>query len=213
MKDLVIIIHTCDKYSFCWEGWNHYFQKNWDHLLNIPVYFVNENSDITFENVIQFKTGNGEWSDRLLKFLHNSESKNILYFQEDMWLLNKIDIQKYYDFFNNNNLDALRLLNEVKGSNINYYFDTPYGDQYLKFSKQSPYILSHQPSIWKKDFFIKCLKPKENPWDNEVNGSMRINLGKETPKIYTVRNLSTWYIPVSNKGELTEEGKKLLLDI
>ena len=133
MKKLCVVIHTCDKYDFCWEGWNYYFQKNWDHA-GLDVYFLNENVDVDYANVKQFKSGTGEWSDRLIKFLTSVEYEHILYMQEDMWLLENIDVQKYYSDFLKYDMNALRLLNNIGGDNIHYRFQDFDDEALLKFA-------------------------------------------------------------------------------
>ena len=212
MSKLCIIIHTSDKYNFCWDGWNSHFQKNWNHNLNVPVFFVNENVDANFNNIIQYKTGTNEWSDRLLNFLVNNEFDHVFYMQEDMWITREIDFDKYYHDFILYDLDALRLLNEIGGDNIHYKF-TGEKDGYLIFNQKTTYILSHQPSFWKRQFLIDCLDPGETPWNNEINGSIRINNSNKEVKIWAVKNLPSWYTPVSNKGNLTNEGLVLLKQI
>ena len=44
-KTLCIAIGTCDKHSFLWKAWWHYFSQ-WEH--DYPVYFLNEKKDVNF---------------------------------------------------------------------------------------------------------------------------------------------------------------------
>ena len=213
MKNLCVIIHTCDDYEFCWEGWYRSYQKNWDMNLNVDMFFVNEEKQISYENLIQLKTGKGEWSDRLLFALNRLEYENVLYIQEDVWILKKIDITKYYEDFLFMNMDALRFLNSVTGSSRHYSFEKGiYSENYLKFSKDSDYLISHQPSIWKKKFLIKCLNTGENPWINEIDGTERIRNSDKHPNIYSVRDLGEWYLHAARHGRLTESALQKLIE-
>ena len=85
------------------------------------------------------------------------------------------------------------------------YHDELYYDKYLKSDiEKTPFVIFHQPSIWKKDFFLKYLQHRENPWDNEIEGTKR---AKEDHKIkeinsFNVEMLKQWYTPVVHKGRL-----------
>jgi hypothetical protein len=65
-------------------------------------------------------------------------------------------------------------------SPINQFYSL-YGSEIpLIFHENSKYLVSHQPSIWKKSFLLDCLKPGENPWQNEYEGTKRL---QKDPKI------------------------------
>jgi len=210
LDSLCMLVHTCDKYNFCWEGWYLSFLKNWNNE-KIKVFFVNEEKNIFYENIKQIKTGFGEWSDRLIFALNKINYENILYIQEDMWFNKKIDINSYFFDFIEYEMDALRLLNGVYGNSRHYQFeDNVYNNKYLKFHKNSQYLISHQPSIWKKNFFLENLEIGENPWNNEINGTNRIIRNKKKHSIYSVIGLEEWYNHVVRKGNLTNNGKKIL---
>ena len=90
-KDLAIVVHTMDKYEFCWEGWYETFKRHWNFDLGIDIYFANEVKDVNFDGIIQLKTDIGEWSDRLDRAFNMIPHKNVLYWQEDMWMLSELD--------------------------------------------------------------------------------------------------------------------------
>jgi hypothetical protein len=75
-------------------------------------------------------------------------------------------------------------------------------------NKTSNYLVSHHPSFWKKDFFIKCMCKGENPWVNEMNGTERIR--KYNPKIFTMLKPIKWYYEVSRRGYLKRYGADVL---
>lgn len=207
MKDLCVLMHTCDAYKFLWEGWYRSFFKHMN--FNITVYWVNENIDTQYNKTTQLKTGGGEWSNRLIYALDNIKFSNILYIQEDMWPIKTLDLPKLYNDFLDLDMSALRMLNNIYKNDQYYTFENiKSNDEYLKFSINSNYLVSHQPSIWKKEFLKQCLKPNENPWVNEIEGTKRLK-GKNTFKIFSIRN-TKWYEHVCRKGQLLDNGKKIL---
>lgn len=211
MDDLCMIIHTCDKYEFCWYGWYEYFKLNWNHNIKLDIYFVNENKDVNYKELIQFKTGSGEWSDRLIYTLKNLNYKYIFYIQEDMWIQKSINLEYYYNEFLKYDMNALRFINNGFEKSLYKYEEGLFFDnQFLKFDISNQYLHTHQPSIWKKDFFISCLEPNETPWKNEINGSIRLQNKNEDPKFYTINDLPIWYTMVSRKGIMKHIGYELL---
>jgi len=190
------IIHTCDKYEFCWDTWYRQFKLYWDS--DIDVYFVNESKDIDYD-LKQIKTGPGEWSDRLIKALDQLDYEYIFYMQEDAWMTRAVRFDYYYSVMKAYHMDALRLF-PAKGK---YYKIT--ADK--KFRGDSDYLVTHQPSIWRKSFLSECLIPSEDPWQNELKGTERIR-----GKGYDIRCADTyeWYISACRKGQLTNEAKELM---
>ena len=212
MKNICVIIHTCDKYEFCWEGWYKSFKKYWVFNNNIDVYFVNEEKDVQYDGIKQLKTGYGEWSDRLLIALKKLEYKYVFYMQEDMWMVKSIDLMYFFDLYKKFNMDALRFLNNITTNTIHYKFDNII-DDFMRFSDDSNYLISHQPSIWDKKVFIDCLNKNETPWQNEIDGTKRIINSKKKLNIYCINGFDKWYVPVSKRGNLIPISKKILKDL
>ena len=115
-NSVTVIIHTCDEYSHFWDGWYTMF----DHFgfldLGWPIHFCNEEIDLPFndERITQIKTGKSKkymgvewrewlptfggpkqvdegWSDRLIASLNSTQTKYVLYMQEDQWPFKQID--------------------------------------------------------------------------------------------------------------------------
>jgi hypothetical protein len=120
-------------------------------------------------------SGKGEWSDRLLVLLNQIPEDFILYLQEDHYSSGVIpDLSMLMDMIRKDNLLRLQL------SPVNKYYTLSGSKLPLFFHPSSKYLVSHQPSIWRKDFLISCLKPGENPWQNEYEGTKRL---QNDPKI------------------------------
>ena len=201
INEVPIVLHTMDSYSPYWDNWFFLFTK---HCKNHgPILFLSEVKEPSFvSKVTHIKTGNGEWGARLLKGFESINSELIIYMQEDFWVKKDLTLTD----------DLLTLFYEkkmqcLKINNISHLikFDVIDGDL-CKIKQNSQYSLSHQFGIWDLDFFKKFILPHENPWVNELSGSLRVN--KEPHNIYQINN--EWYEKVCSRGILNIHGKKML---
>jgi len=149
-----------------------------------------------------YKTGHGEWGERLLKILEYIDEDYVFYMQEDFWPTKKFPFtQDHMDKFIKNNIDCWRICEYSHLYNLIHVVDDIY-----QYHQNSLYTLSHQFSLWKTSFLKKHIKPTETPWQNEIEGSIRINL---TPhKIYYQNN--KWYEETVRGGRLKTNGINLL---
>jgi len=217
-KDLAIVIHTMDKYEFCWDGWYKTFSKYWDFNLDIDIYFTNERKDVNYPGIKQLKTDIGEFSDRLNRAFNMIPHNHVMYWQEDAWMLNKLnDIKQYYTDFVKYDMDYLSFIISQIYNPTGYFKYHKYQKHsgYLRFNvEKTPFVIFHQPTIWKKDFFLKYLQHSENPWDNEIEGTKRAKIDHQEKEIniYNVETLDMWYTGVSRKGKLSTWSQDILND-
>lgn len=231
MQKTAIVIQTCDKYEFLWEGWWHYFKKYWDFSIPSEIWFCNEvKSDnlslIVVENnqlrdrLVHCNTGTAPWGERLLHIIDvlPDEVDTIFYMQEDFWLHRKLPkhvFESRLKTFREMDMNAFRCCEPSKHFHLKKAKQAPY-----KFLDTSPYLMTHQASFWKKDFLRSCILPHEDPWQNEKKGTQRIQdringplepeLGCRwhwDPKIYFAP--FRFYHTVCRKGKLTEQGRQL----
>ena len=207
-----VIIHGWDPYSWCWELTNKAFQKFWDWKLKVPVYFLTCELDPKFDNITTLKCGKGEWSDRLRFALNTIPEDNILYLQEDMNFFKPVDgfkLMGLFDTFKQYNMDVLRMEGagpyyKMKPTNIS--FD---GGVLQKLEPDSDYLISHQPSFWKKQFFLNNLTVSEQPYNNEVLGTNRIRGTKNEIYFYQ----KDWYLHLIHHGKFIENSLKTLKEV
>lgn len=183
---LSVLVHSFDKYRFLWDG----CVKSWP-ALSVPMYFGTDiQTNYDFKQFSPIYSGEGEWSDRLTKLLVQIKTPYVLYAQEDHWpTLPPPDLKAMMRIVKKHNLLRLHL------GQVNQYYK-------LKnnfFEPDSKYLVSHQPSIWDRRFFISCLKPNETPWVNEYEGTKRI-LYKHPKRIMIYP--CDWYDHKCVKGKL-----------
>ncbi|EHQ26627.1 hypothetical protein [Mucilaginibacter paludis] len=186
MKNVALIVHTCDRYQLLYPGFAYFFEKNWPYQdVAISYYFLTEEIDYPSDIFTNIKTGKGEWSDRLLKGLKQIPEDYVIYLQEDMWLNKPVDadtVLKAIEFALSKQANLLKL----SSNSVNQ--TTPEGAYINGLSvgildnAKSEYLMSHQVSMWKKSFLMEQLKYKEHPWRNERKGTKRLK--KLNPVIY-----------------------------
>lgn len=195
--NISLLIHTFNQYEHFWDGFLAGFHQN--VFYDMPCYLgtdTKEHGNHELGDVKMLYSGLGEWSDRLKSLVTQIDTDYVLYIQEDMWpcdyppdleILTKIVEQK--------NLFRLHI------APVNQFYSL-YGHKIpLFFHQTSKYLVSHQPSIWRKDFLLQCLEVGETPWVNEYEATKRI--GKRTDiqgkiAIYPCN----WFKHVGFKGQI-----------
>lgn len=203
MLNLSVLIHTFNRYSFLWEGLIDHWERNWG--LRYPqTYFGTDffTPPVADHEIIKhfqpLYSGDGEWSDRLRKLLVQIPSDYILYMQEDHYPISQPpDLAKLGNIIEEKDLLRLQI------SPVNQFYSLYGSEMPLFFHEKSKYLVSHQPSIWKKSFLLECLKPGENPWQNEYEGTKRLN---NDPKIWGKIAIypCDWYKHMCVKGQVVQ---------
>lgn len=173
--NLSLLVHTFNDYQHLWPGCLQAWRNTWvwgDDVANL--YFATDRPDHQNHDFRPFKvlySGAGQWSDRLINILRQIKTEYVLYCQEDHyptkeahWLAGKTGIVTKNDLFRLQ-LSPVNRFYKLEGSEIPLFFDP-----------ESKYLVSHQPSIWKKSFLLDCLKPNETPWQNEYEGTKRLQI-------------------------------------
>ncbi|MCJ8208290.1 hypothetical protein MUY27_01130 [Mucilaginibacter sp. RS28] len=201
--DFALLVHACDRYSFLYPGFAYFFDRYWDKSIPCNYYFATEElqADIPgFENI---RSGKGEWSDRLALLLREQiKERYVIYMQEDMWLSATVNAA----FF-----EQLLLLiqqhnwKQVKLTSAEVYKTRPTDWQVEGFTisrldnEQSDYLMSHQMTIWDREFLLQQLPKNEHPWRNERKGTKRLK--RLNPEIYQVDYFAENGNPQINKNE------------
>jgi len=209
-EKFAIVVGTCDKHSYLWGGWWHYFKKNWD--CDCPIYFLNEKKDCTLP-VKQIKVNIPEidlWTKRIRESVEQIPEEDIFFITEDAFIVQKFkpgEFENIYRMFKTLNADALRI--KVAKSKYTTLHPTMFkanGVTINKLDNHSKYLIAFTPNIWKRSFLLECLKHDESIWVNETKGSRRVE-GKCNVYSYLKPG---WWGNACRKGKTTPEGEKLL---
>lgn len=178
MKNQVaLIVHTCDRYQLLYKGFAYFFKKYWDWAIPVNCYIATEEVDANLADFKNIKSGKGAWSDRLRNLLDQIEEDYVLYFQEDMWL-NRPVSKAFIEELIKKTIQNKWLQVKLNSSDV---FITESTNQYIAGfnvahinNKSSKYLMSHQVTLWNKQFLKEQLLPNEDPWRNERRGTARL---------------------------------------
>ena len=219
-SDISIVIQTCNKNEFLWKGWHLSFINNWAWELGWPVYFCNEEKTLPFhsKNIeIINSTISGDangFSTKAIDILNKVKTKYVLYLQDDIWLDKKVDKQTMFEAFYNIkhfNWNSLKIHNRswfnYSLSKTNIFAN---GIRILKQNNDSEYLLSHNASIWNREYLLSVMRPNENRWENEHLTTERIKNNNQDSKIYHCDY--GFYLPhsIAANGEMTQYGCQLM---
>jgi hypothetical protein len=188
-----------------------------------PVYFANEEKPISdivinckgtpykpdkrINQILTGKTDKNGFSTRFIKAVKQVPSKYVLYIQEDMWLKRSLDKELLNDL--------VKFMDEVNADSVRIHAKLFYYDRYLMeptdyFVKEQRMlknvggdILSHNATIWRKDYIIQHQVEGEDPWTNEREGSNRMSLDNNNNYHYNIH----WYCQpgMSDNGQESQE--------
>jgi len=194
--NLSAIIHTFDNYNWLWPGLFESYNKHWRS--SDPKLYLGTDIEPTVEVDPKFDvllSGKGEWSDRLLTLLSKIDTEYVFYAQEDHYLNKRPpNFLKLLEFMEHNRVLRLQTSPE------NHYYTLENGQFIRYFRPNSKYLVSHQPSIWNRKFFISCLQKGETPWVNEYEGTKRLNKLNLEKRI-AILNYD-WYDHKCQRGKL-----------
>ena len=187
-NNVALLVHACDRYQFLYEGFEHFFLKHWDFDVDCNYYFATETETASIHNFKNIKSGSGEWADRLAILLREKiTEKYVLYFQEDMWLNKPINAEFFNQLFKlaqQNNWQQIKLhSSDIYKTNATGVVIEGFEVGVLN-NEASDYLMSHQITLWNKEFLIKQLHKKEHPWRNERKATKRLK--KLNPQIFHV---------------------------
>jgi hypothetical protein len=171
-----LVVHACDRYQLLFRGFEYFFKQHWPDLESIHLYFLTEEIDHPSERFTNLKTGKAEWSVRLRVGLQQLSEPLVIYMQEDMWLIRPVDKNVLGEVVNFASAENLRLL-KLNSSNV--YRTRPTGKvisglAVSQLGNDAKYLMSHQPSVWNREFLLTQLTRSESPWRHESMGTKRL---------------------------------------
>lgn len=201
--DFALLVHACDRYRFLYEGFGYFFRQHWDFNIPCSYYFATEEQSTDVPGFINIKSGKGEWSDRLAQLLRNQiHEKYVIYCQEDMWLDKPVNASFFIQLFE---LIKKHDWKQVKLTSSDVYI-THTGELYIDGfaiaqldNAQSGYLMSHQITIWNREYLLAQLPKGEHPWRNERKGTKRLK--KLNPAIFQTDYFSENGHPAINKNK------------
>ena len=167
-----ILVSTSDKYSHLLVPYTTLFNKYWPgqevvflgyNDLNIPKLPDN------FNFVSLGKQANSSWSSPLIPYINSLEDEYFIFTMEDMMLVDYVDIEKMKLLENEVSSGAAQ--KAILDTHLNVY-SRDYKHGLVQIKPDAPYRTTLIPSIWKKEYFLKYLRPNFTAWDFEIKNML-----------------------------------------
>lgn len=176
-NELTIIVCSCDKYDDLWYPYFEIFKNQWKDC-QYPIVLNTESKSYSHNGLeikcLQlYKEGiEIAWSDRMIATLQNIDSEFVLVTLDDHFLISTVDVEG----FNN----ALRIIKDNKRISQFSFIERVHENEktkrignFAKIRMNKYFRINLDTAIWRKERLLKCLKPGENAWEFELNGTER----------------------------------------
>lgn len=181
MKDISLLVGTCDDYEFLWDNFKTLADRYLPFQNSAKVAFT-ESKEFGDGYITSHQGEDSIWSNRLIKALDKIESEFVFFVLEDYYFTSKItqeDLQSIMAVCQANSLDKWTF--HIKTDQLRMKYDVGgmqqctgmEGKHYIQ-DKFSMYLTTLQPGLWRTSYLKKCLQPDWTPWDFEIKGSERM---------------------------------------
>jgi hypothetical protein len=204
VPNLVAVIHSCDSYARYWKGSLYYTDKYFPTSC-VSTYFLTETIEPEHVpvNIHVLKTGHGTWAKRLKYTLQLIPTLYVFYMQEDAWLTDRVSTKYLYELTDLMERDQLHVIKLFKNC----------AHSYVSNNVNDPlwYIISHQPSIWRREFLMQTLYDEQEAMQHELDTNSMLHqhakVAESICKCFT--STAFPYHEVSRQGQWLPIGLKL----
>lgn len=177
MTETIILIHSGDKSLYIWDFWYYYWKKY--YTCKYDVVFLSENETQNYDGVKFAHTGSVGWAEGLMDYLNRIDCKYIEYMHEDYFLTEETNPAKMETLVKCMKDNGLYLIKHVGTWAGNPDWNKPgafqeafeLGEDMYIYSNNQPYLISHQTSLWDREFLLSTLKRGWTPWCHEITGT------------------------------------------
>lgn len=175
LKDITIIVSSCDKYAEIWPAFFACLFRNWSSLQSTnkstPLILLTGHKTFSHPRVQTFNTQrNEDWSYNLKRVLKHVKTPYVLYLQEDYLLHQPVNEERLASV-----IQHMRLCPKIAYCQLNEVPSNHYIKANKQLQKKAPfrgYIkvasrASLQAALWRKDVLYAVLRTGENPWEFE----------------------------------------------
>jgi hypothetical protein len=169
--DLSILVISCDSYADAWPPFFSLFWQYWPDC-PYPVFLGANQKGFSDPKVHSLMAGQDTgWSHSVRRMMEHLDGKYVLVLLEDFFFFRAVDTAHIASLFSslvNLNGAYLRLKPFPRPDRT-----IPAYPNIGLIEPGAPYRVALQAAIWKKDVFLRLLKPGETPWQMELRGTVR----------------------------------------
>jgi hypothetical protein len=178
--DLAILVNSTDRYADTWAPFFTLFAAYWpgcpyEIVLNTETLdYRHPGLDIRVSRTWPDPAApRPDWSESLSRCLAGIDAAVILYLQDDYFLNGPVDVEAVEQFARILEQGARPhvLLRELTGSR--HYEPLPDHAQLWRIPARSPYLVSLQAGLWRREALQGLLRSGESPWQFERWGTIR----------------------------------------
>jgi hypothetical protein len=176
-EQLEVTVLTSNDYLRCLPAFAYLFNKFWSgQPAKIVRYEIRpHNLPPNFTNFAIGNQADYTWSSGLIKYLQHHNGDLILLMLEDYFLDRKVDAKAvsrgWEMMLRHPEVSKIDLTNDRLKVAHN---PTTLNVGMVTSDNGAPFQTSLQAAIWRKDFLLRFLDPKETPWQFEKNGTKRV---------------------------------------
>ncbi len=195
MRNVTILVNSCDKYESVWDPFFKLLLKQWPECKDYKFVLNTETKvyNCDFLNVKTICSGTKfTWSERLKNVLKQIDTEFILYFLEDFFLLQEVDndtLLKAVDFIKSN--DDVGYIG-LKYNPTHVFKDESKTDLSQPFLNKDDVItvnrVNSMTALWRKDWLFGLLRNHETPWEFEKYGSVRSR--RTSKRVMIINNIN-----------------------
>lgn len=174
-----IIYNTCDQYEFLWKGFFTLLDRYWINC-NVNIILNTETKAFSYKNLIierpKFVGSCLSWSQRVLNSLNSVETPYVIMMLDDFWLKASVDVEELFR--------CIELMESDKDINCICFAPQPEPNKtyrneqkYEKRGRFARYRVNAQIALWRVEYLKRIMRTYENPWQFELSGTFRSQLG------------------------------------
>ena len=190
-NSIPLIVSSCDQYCDLWQSFFSLVKKYWTGF-DRKVYLCTQSKTFKYGgldiNCPLRMPLDSTWSARLLALLEQINDEFVLFMLDDFWLKTQIDVDRLMRYekimMDDSNIGFICLIHQLEPSVGNpvssYYPDL------IVYGQNTPYRVTTQAGLWRKDYLRSLLRKYESAWWFEMFGSKRSR--KSSYKSYVVKD-------------------------
>jgi|TARA_R110000824_G_scaffold178013_2_gene357563 hypothetical protein len=166
-----VLVTTSNQYAFLLEPYSHLFNKHWPGQEIVFLGFDPDSapdlpSNCTFHSLGKQEDFGLVWTDPLIPFIESLEDEYFIVTVEDMMLMNYVNLERMAlleEEIKHGHADKAVLDTHLNGN------AEPYKEGLVCLNQTATYRTTLHPSIWRKKYFQRYLKPGFSAWDFELS--------------------------------------------
>lgn len=222
IKNLRVVITTCNRYLWALEPFAHLFNKYWHPGQQVIVggfappskYGIKLPDNFTFHQIQRKDIPKDKRSDGFIAFFNQIPDDYFVWMLEDFWLVDFVDadgIETLFDYMRAKR-DILRVDLTIDRVKSGVPFGTLNHLTLIESPRGDAYRWSHQGALWNKALMMRYLRPGEgasgDPIENRCTD--RLNRDPRGPRVLGTMNWPLKYAHVIVKNQV--ERHRLMLN-